>query len=219
MKMGGHSLTIWPTGLYLVMGDSYEKGPQTYTPDPFALGLPNPMGKQGNGFMMWKPPANMTANRILLTEGAAMMTHQVAVEVVPCDRHPQGAEDLGTTAAIQKPPARSSCSTLKDGVVSSTVTLSASKQLVLYLVGVDANSNWQVVERDVANGYTRFARTEGDLFRVTTYQEDVPVTPPSTGVRGSRPGRKASSQRLNLSLSSEEKLPPDGHAFGGLFRC
>ena len=32
--------------------------------------------------MMWKPPVNMTANMILLTEGAAMMTHQVAVEVV-----------------------------------------------------------------------------------------------------------------------------------------
>lgn len=47
---------------------------------PFAYRIR--MGKQGNGFMMWKPPVNMTASMILLTEGAAMMTHQVAVEVV-----------------------------------------------------------------------------------------------------------------------------------------
>ena len=36
-----------PTGLYLVMGDSYEKGRTTYTPDPFARCLPNPDGETG----------------------------------------------------------------------------------------------------------------------------------------------------------------------------
>lgn len=100
---------------------------------------------------------------------------------------------------------------LKDGVVSSTVTLSASNNWSYTWSGLDANSNWQIVERDVANGYTVLVEREGDLFRVTnTYQEDVPVTPPSTGESEAPPSAESIEPAPEPEPEPEEKLPQTG---------
>ena len=201
-----------PTGLYLVMGDSYEKGRTTYTPDPFALCLPNPDGETGEWIYdveasckydsEYDPPHGGGGDDDPSSGGGG------GTPVTVTRRVQKIWDDSGHT---ENRPQEVVVQLLKDGVVSSTVTLSASNNWSYTWSGLDANSNWQVVERDVANGYTVLVEREGDLFRVTnTYQEDVPVTPPSTGESEAPPSAVSIEPAPEPGPEPEEKLPQTG---------
>lgn len=200
-----------PTGLYLVLGDRYKEGRTTYTPNPFLISLPNPEGETGEWLYDvtasckydsdYNPPHGGGGDDDNPSSGGGGGTPVTVTRKVQKIWNDGGhTENRPEEVVVQL---------LKDGTVSSTVTLSARNNWSYTWLGLDANSTWQVVERDVASGYTVLVEREGDLFRVTnTYQEDVPVTPPPAETSETPP--PAESVEPTPEPEPEEKLPQTG---------
>ena len=144
-----------PTGLYLVMGDSYEKGRTTYTPDPFALCLPNPDGETGEWIYdveasckydsEYDPPHGGGGDDDPSSGGGG------GTPVTVTRRVQKIWDDSGHT--------RSSCSTLEGWRGFQHGDAKRKQQLVLYLVGVGCKFQLASSGTRCSKRIYRFGRT------------------------------------------------------------
>ena len=162
------------TGLYLVVGDRFQEGRYTYTPEPFLLCLPN-LDKENDTWLYdtavsckydsnYHPPGggdgdddDDTINR----------------KVLKVWRDDGNKVDRPDEIVVQL---------LRDGEIYDTVTLSEENNWRYTWSDLDQKSQWRVVEYETPEGYTVSVVREGITFVMTnTHTEEIPDEPTPGG--------------------------------------
>ncbi len=151
------------TGLYLVVGATYDCGDQYYVPEPFLVSLPN-LDEQHNTWVY-----DVTANcKFDVEEYEPEPTSCQVIKIW---------KDEGYEAHR---PERIQVQLLKDGQVYDTVYLSEENGWQYTWVDLDSSVQWQVVEESVPEAYTVSVNREGILYTITNaYREPEPSPSPS----------------------------------------
>ena len=152
-------------GLYLVIGREFIEDGYVYTPRPFLAALPG-LDEDDN----WTPdvtayPKYDKEPDVPVVEPVKRKALKVWEDDDPGDR-----------------PAQIKVHLLCDGVVYDTITLNRRNNWSFTWEELDGNCSWQVVEDDVANGYTVTVEQEGVTFVITnTGVTDIPDIPTPGG--------------------------------------
>lgn len=152
-----------PAGLYLVVGEPHMVSGKLYTPAPFLAALP---ALDDDGQWVYDVTA---APKPTPPEE----TDQIQVVKVWADA---GYEDQRPSQVVVE--------LLRDGQVWDTVTLNAAGGWRYAWTGLEPGHQWQVVEREVPEGYTVSVSREGVVFTVTNTvpgTPDVPEPPDEPG--------------------------------------
>lgn len=187
------------TGLYLVIGQRHKEGRYTYTPEPFLICLPNLNDQDIWDYDVtaspkyessYKPSGNGGGNDRPETETVSRSVRKVWRD----------------TGYETKRPDAVTVQLLQNGRVASTITLDESNNWTHTWNGLDGDSIWQVVEYDVASGYTVSVGRDGDLYIMTnTYELQGP--PPAASSEIPPPEE---SEAPPIESKPEEKLPQTG---------
>lgn len=168
---GKLTFTAKTPGLYLVTWDQHTTDGYTYKPQPFLVSLPGL--DQNDGWVY-------TVNAV----------PKFDKEKVP--DNPDGPDDPDTVTrrvlkvwkdngnAAGRRPTSVTVQLLKNGAVYEEVTLNSDNNWKYEWTGLSAGDAWQVVEKDVPDGYTVSVGREGITFTVTNTLTPLPPTPPDT---------------------------------------
>ena len=168
---GDASFPLLPTGLYLVVGDTYSSGPDTYTPEAFLVSLPNADETTGD----WVYDVTAHCKYDVRHDEPQTVSRQVIKLWDDAD-------------AAEHRPAQIVVQLLRDGQVYDTVTLDKGNDWQYTWTELDAGSHWQVTEYDTPEGYSVLVSQEGAVFIMTNrYHEDVPTPSPSPSPTPSAP--------------------------------
>lgn len=155
-KNGRLTFSDLPVGLYLVVGQKHSQNGSTYLPAPFLVCLPNLDETQS---WEYHPVVSPKYSQITPPGGDGPSgSNTLQREVVKV------WSDGGNTASR---PQAVTVQLLQDGAVYDTVTLSATDNWRHSWSGLSADFIWQVVERNVPDGYTVRCALEGSTFVVT----------------------------------------------------
>ena len=162
----GHvSFSGLQTGLYLVTGARYTSGGTVYTPEPMLVSLP------GNG-NPWDYSVEANCKFESSTDTTGNVTRK-ALKVWNDDGH---ENDRPSYVIVQL---------LENGEVADTVRLSESNNWSYTWEDLDADSTWQVVERDAPYGYTVSISREGITFVITNTYDGTPSPTPNPSTQPS----------------------------------
>lgn len=170
-------------GLYLVTVDRLQIGINTYVFSPFLVSLPD-LGTEGN----W-----------LYDVSAYPKCSRIREETTdPGGNTPGGEKNVSNYQVVKhwmdeghtdKRPVSVEISILRDGKLYRSESLSSENQWTFRWSVVNDRSTWQVVERNVADGYTVTAEGKDMVLILTnTYAEEIPQPPirrehlPQTGL-------------------------------------
>lgn len=182
-----------PTGLYLVTGEAYETGRNTYTPEPFLLCLPN-LGEDGawdyEPAVSCKYDSETTPDSPGGGGGEKPETTERRVLKVWED----GEDDARPESIVVQ--------LLKDGEVYDTVTLSQANNWRHTWTRLDADARWQVVEYQTPAGYTVLVEREETAFIMTnTLETEIPEEPV--------PGGPGESEEPEPDTPEEPNIPDE----------
>lgn len=156
-----------PTGLYLVTAPPCEVDGVTYLPQPFLVCLPN---RDENG--QWLYDVKAVPKYEVLTQD------QRLVQKV--------WQDNGQTS---RRPDDITVQLLKNGAVYETVTLSEDNGWRYQWDKLEVGAQWQIVERNVPEGYTVRVSRQGAVFMMTnTGTPTTPGNPDDPNESGNPPG-------------------------------
>ena len=193
----GKTLTA---GLYLVTGERFVRGGYTYTPEAFMISLPDldeqdrwvydveARVKYGQSYDGGEGPGTSTVNRRVLKVWK------------------DGEEDRPASIQVQL---------LRNGQVYDTVELNAANNWRHQWSGLDAGYTWQVVEKEVPEGYTVSVSQEGITFVVTNTEtteippEETPGEPTPGGPDEPGPGEPG-QEIPDQPTPAGSKLPQTG---------
>lgn len=161
-------LTFSPqkTGLYLVTWDRHTTGGYTYTPQPFLVSLP---GLGTGGDWVYAVEAEPKYDKEEVPDNPPDEPDTVTLKVQKVWK------DNGDTASR---PSSVTVQLLKDGVVYKEVELNAANNWMHMWTGLNADHTWQVVEKNVPDGYTVSVGRTGVTFTVTNTLTPPPPPPP-----------------------------------------
>lgn len=157
-----------PTGLYLVVGESYTYNGKTYEQDPFLIALPT----RSDNTEPWE--------------------YDVVTIRKPAERVEEPDEPEKTTVDVEvlkiwsgedetaHRPASVTVHLLRDGKIYDTVTLDRSCNWEYEWTDLPADHTWRVTEAVVPEDYTVIVRRDGyDFVIINTYEppQEPPVTP------------------------------------------
>ncbi len=170
-------------GLYLVDWDRHITGGYRYTPQPFLISLP---GLDADDNWVYSVTAVPKYDRDEVPVDPPVDPDTVTRRVLKIWR------DGGEAAAR---PDSVTVQLLQNGAVYEEVTLSGADGWAYEWKGLDADSTWQVVEKDVPEGYTVSVGRSGITFTVTNTwtpppppgPSDDPDSPPDTPDTSDRP--------------------------------
>lgn len=151
------------TGLYLVTWDRHTTGGYTYTPQPFLVSLP---GLDADDSWSYTVDAAPKYDRDKVPDGSPDEPDTVNRKVLKVWK--DGGSDDARPGSV-------TVQLLRDGKVYQEVTLSAANNWSHIWNDLDAGHTWQVVEKDVPDGYTVSVGRSGITFTVTNT-----LTPPPT---------------------------------------
>ena len=162
---GKLSFTGLKTGLYLVTVSTTEKDEYVYQCAPFLVALPE-LDEEDQ--WVYDVTASPKYEKIPLRD----LVDEKQVMKVWKDGN---ASDRPDHVEIQL---------ICDGKVWDTVTLNADNQWRHTWIRLDKGHTWQVVEKNIPDGYTVSVEQEGDLFIVTNHKPAGPQDPtlPQTGM-------------------------------------
>lgn len=147
-------------GLYLVSWDKHTTDGYTYTPQPILVSLP---GLDADGNWTYEISSEPKFDKDKVPDNPPDEPDTVSRKVLKIWRD-GGSEDRPSSVTVQL---------LRDGRVYDEVTLSAANNWRREWTNLDADYTWQVVEKDVPEGYTVSVGREGITFTVTNT-----LTPP-----------------------------------------
>lgn len=153
------------TGLYLVTWDKHTTGGYTYTPQPFLVSLP---GLDTDGNWIYDVNATPKYERHKVPDNPPDEPDTVTLKVRKVWK------DNGDTASR---PSSVTVQLLKDGEVYTEVELNAANNWMHTWTGLDADHTWQVVEKNVPDGYTVSVGKNGNTFTVTNTLTPPPPPP------------------------------------------
>lgn len=149
-------------GLYLLAGDTLTYGGRIYTPTPNLVCLPN-----SADFSTWESQVEMTSKYTSRSTGGGKPT--------TVDRHVLKSWNDG--GHEEERPREIAVDLLRDGEVYDTMYLTAENNWRGDWTGLDADADWQVVERE-SDRYTVLVESQGVTFQVTNTwrasEEDLP---------------------------------------------
>lgn len=148
------------TGLYLVTWDRHTTGGYTYTPQPILVSLP---GLDADGNWTYEVSSEPKFDKDKVPDNPPDEPDTVDRKVLKIWKD-GGSEERPSSVTVQL---------LWDGRVYDEVTLSAANNWKHEWTNLDADHTWQVVEKDVPEGYTVSVGREGITFTVTNT-----LTPP-----------------------------------------
>lgn len=158
-------------GLYLVSGSRYQKGNNTYIPEPFLINLPMVDEETGTyldtvsvdcKYEMRHEPGGGGG------DGGGGGGHETSRRVLKI------WHDAGFEA---ERPKKISVQLLRDGEVYDTVQLSAANDWRYSWSGLDTAYQWQVAEKDTPAGYTVLVDLQGITFTVNNTKTPEPEQP------------------------------------------
>lgn len=186
-KNGRLTFSDLPVGLYLVVGQKHSQNGNTYLPAPFLVCLPNLDETQS---WEYHPVVSPKYSQITPPGGDGPSgSNTLQREVVKV------WSDGGNTASR---PQAVTVQLLQDGAVYDTVTLSAADNWRHRWSGLSADFIWQVVERNVPDGYTVRCALEGDIFVITNS---------NTSTGSDNPGSSSEPTEPPEELIDEEDVP------------
>lgn len=151
-------------GLYLVLGESAEKDGTVYDPMPFLVSLP---GLDETDDWVYDVTSKVKYDKHAIP--SKEMTERKVIKIWK----DEGQENSR--------PKEISVQLLCDGKVYDTVSLSADNDWRYTWEELDADCRWQIVEKDVPEGYTVSASFEGSTFVLTnTCKTPEPAVPSET---------------------------------------
>ena len=149
-------------GLYLVTWDKHTSGGYTYTPQPFLVSLP---GLGADGGWVYDVEAEPKYDKDKVPDNPPDEPGTVDRKVLKVWQDGGNEEHRPGSITVQL---------LRDGVVYDEVILSAANGWKYEWKDLDEGYMWQVVEKDVPDGYTVSVGRNGITFTVTNT-----LTPPS----------------------------------------
>ena len=164
---------ILEPGLYLVLGEETSQGNYTYSPEPFLISLPN-----------------------LNTEDQ----WEYDVTVVPkYDSKPDGQDEKVDRKVLkvwddegweEHRPEEITVELLRDGEVFDIIKLTEEDGWRYTWKGLDGAHKWQVVEKDIPEGYTVSISQENTTFVITNTGSDefLGTTDPEKPKKPGKPG-------------------------------
>lgn len=153
-------------GLYLLIGKSCMDGDYRYTSDPFLIALPELDADE-----TWL--YDVSASPKYVWEAVPDTTELKAVKIWQDD------ENAGTR------PDSIEIQLLCNGTVWDTVTLNEKNSWRHKWEKLDGSYTWQLVEKEVPDGYTVTIQMDGGIFIITNTIQDDPPAPekPQTPAR------------------------------------
>lgn len=177
-------------GVYLIDGNSVKDANGVYNPQPFIVVLP----------------------AVIDGEEHKDVSSKVKYEYIPSDAETISRKVIKVWDDKNYPdrPLEISVQLLCDGQVQSEVALNSENNWRYTWDDLDPSKTWQVVEKDVPDGYSVSISREGEIFVVTNkYEEDIP--------EGGWPSEPSSSRPTNpdkepttSGSGKEENLPNTG---------
>ena len=154
-----------PVGLYLVVGQKHSQNGSTYLPAPFLLCLPNLDETQSWDY---HPVVTPKYSQLTSPGDGPSGSDTMEREVVKVWSDGVNTANRPQTVTVQL---------LRDGEVYDTVTLTAADNWRCHWSDLSANFIWQVVERNVPDGYTVRCALEGSTFVMTNSAFPDGITP------------------------------------------
>ena len=159
------------TGLYLVVGDRFQEGRYTYTPEPFLLCLPN-LDKE-NDTWLYDTAVSCKYDSNYHPPSGGDDDDTINRTVLKVWRDDGNKVDRPDEIVVQL---------LRDGEIYDTVTLSEENNWRYTWSDLDQKSQWRVVEYETPEGYTVSVVREGITFVMTnTHTEEIPDEPTPGG--------------------------------------
>lgn len=155
---GEVSFEALPLGLYLVRGARAEQNGETYVFHEFMIYLATPVADGGFDY-------DVTAKPKYTRYGTE--DHYRVVKLW---------KDFG----VEQRPEQVTVELYKDGQFFEAVQLNAENQWCYQWTDPDG-AQWQVVERDVPEGYLVSVSANETVFSITNTNPDAPPPPPTTG--------------------------------------
>ena len=146
-------------GLYLVVGESCFAGKYRYTPSPILIALPSL-----DEFGKWVTEVVVSPKYIRDPD-----KDTVAREVIKIWKNDKSGQR----------PDYIDVQLLRDGKIWDTVKLDENNSWRHTWKNLDAKHTWQVVEKDVPDGYSVTVQLDGKTFVITNSAEPIPSTPDS----------------------------------------
>lgn len=177
-------------GMYLVMGETYEVGRYTYTPQTFLVALPNLLENDS-----WQ--YDLEAYGKIHTDYDAPSTTTSYTVVKEWEIPEESEVEQPSSVTVQL---------LHNGEVYDETTLDEGNNWKHSWTGLSRYGTWQVVEVDVPEGFTVSVDQTGKTFTVTnTADEDIdePDTPLDPG-----PGDGDGTDIEDPDVPTDPGLPP-----------
>ena len=182
-------------GLYLLVGGDGKAGEAQYTAAPSLLTLPawDASGK-------WNADVVATpkyTRKTIPEPGDDPQDGNTKLRVIKIWKDDGNAAHPAIEAQL-----------LRDGKIWDTVTLDEGNSWRHQWTGLDAKYSWQVVERDVPEGYTVTTQPDGNAFIITNTMQETPPEqeiPPTT-----QPPDPTEPPILNPPDPREPRLPQTG---------
>lgn len=152
---GSLTLSDLPVGLYLVVGEKHSQNGSTYLPAPFLLCLPNLDETQSWDY---HPVVAPKYSQLTSSGGDPAGSDTVERDMVKVWSDGGNAANRPQSITVQL---------LQDGQLYDTATLTAADNWRCHWSDLSADFVWQVVERDVPEGYTVRCALEGSTFVMT----------------------------------------------------
>lgn len=162
---GSLTLSDLPVGLYLVVGEKHSQNGSTYLPAPFLLCLPNLDETQSWDY---HPVVAPKYSQLTSSGGDSAGFDTVERDMVKVWSDGGNAANRPQSITVQL---------LQDGQLYDTATLTAADNWRCHWSDLSADFVWQVVERDVPEGYTVRCALEGSTFVMTNSASADGATP------------------------------------------
>lgn len=187
-------------GLYLVIGETgINKEGYTYKPQPFLICLPNktPANEAWQYDVTAKPKCDITPP---VTPGTDYVTRKVM--------------KVWNDGNQTERPASVTVQLLRNGQVWAEVTLSAQNDWRYTWDNLDSSYQWQIVEKNVPDGYSVGTAQEGNIFIITNTKNvpenpEKPNLPPDMPFHPDRPTRPEPNEQLRPMVPDELLIPFD----------
>ena len=161
---GKFQLTDIETGLYLVTGEQCVYGDAIYTPEPMLVSVP---GDTGDGELSYDMEVSC----------------KFSYEKIQEDETYRKVQKVWNDGGNANRPKEITVQLLQDGKVVDTVTLNQANNWEYTWEKLDSGSRWQVVEKQVPDGYTVSVEQEDTVFVITnTRPSELPPKLPQTGM-------------------------------------
>ena len=178
------------TGLYLIIGERYVDGRESYTPEPMLVALP---GQTDSGRLDYSVDVSCKYDNRNRERDKDRDKDRDRDRDRDEEEEEEEEEYEYISLKVQKVwndygsederPEEIDVYLMRDGVIVDTVTLSRETDWEYSWDRLDAESKWQVIEAEVPEGYTMMVMREGNVFVMSNSRPPkIPEKLPQTGM-------------------------------------